>query len=83
MREIVNLALAERIAVGIKVKQPLSSLKIRNLKSKIIDEKELLDLVKDEINVKEIIFDGNIKKEVELDVNITEELKEININNER
>ena len=32
---IVNLALAERAVKGIKVKQPLASLKIKNIKSKI------------------------------------------------
>jgi isoleucyl-tRNA synthetase len=76
VRAIVNLALAERIALGVKVKQPLMSLKIRNPKSEIRNDKELLDLIKDEVNVKEIIFDGKIEKETELDVNITEELKE-------
>jgi len=76
VREVVNLALAERIAVGIKVKQPLASLKIKNQNSKLNVEKELLDLIKDEVNVKEIIFDSTIEKEAELDTNITEELKE-------
>jgi isoleucyl-tRNA synthetase len=76
VRNVVNLALAERIAKGIKVKQPLSLLKVKNKKSKINGEKKLIDLVKDEINIKEIIFDENILGEVELDTNITEELKE-------
>jgi len=76
VRSIVNLALAERIAKGIKVKQPLASLKIKNIKSKIKDNDDLLDLIKDEINVKEIIFDEKINSEVELDINITEELME-------
>jgi isoleucyl-tRNA synthetase len=71
-REVVNLALAERIAKNIKVKQPLSLLKVKNIKL----EGSLLDLIKDEINVKGIIFDKNISGEVELDTNITEELKE-------
>jgi isoleucyl-tRNA synthetase len=75
VRFIVNLALAERTAKGIKVKQPLASLKIKNEKSKIKGENDLLDLIKDEVNVKKIIFDGGIEKEVELDTNITEELK--------
>ena len=76
VRLIVNLALAERIAKGIKVKQPLASLKVKNEKSKIKSEKELLALIKDEVNVKEIIFDNKITYEVELDINLTEELKE-------
>jgi isoleucyl-tRNA synthetase len=36
----------------------------------------LLELIKDELNVKNVIFDKNIKDEIELDVEITEELKE-------
>lgn len=76
VRSIVNLALAERIVKAIKVKQPLASLKIQNLKSKIQEDDDLLDLIKDEVNVKEIIFDGKISGEVELDTNITEELME-------
>jgi len=75
VRSIVNLALAERIIKGIKVRQPLATLKIKNIKSKIQNNDNLLDLIKDEVNVKEIIFDGNINNEVELDTNITEELK--------
>ena len=76
VRAVVNLALAERIAKGVKVKQPLSLLKIRNPKSEIRNKIELLNLVKDEINVKEIIFSKNILSEVELDINITPELEE-------
>ncbi len=76
VRNIVNLALAERSAKAIKVRQPLASLKIRNLKSEIRNYDELINLVKEEVNVKEIIFDKNIENEVELDINITEELKE-------
>jgi len=75
-RRIVNLALGERKRADIKVRQPLASLKIRNQISKIKDEKELLELIKEEINVKEIIFDSAIKEEVELDTRITPELKE-------
>jgi len=88
VRLIVNLALAERTTKGIKVKQPLAKLKVKNQKSKL--QEELLDLIKDEVNVKEIIFDpstgssteahskssGQAENEVELDTNITEELQE-------
>lgn len=73
-REIVTLALAGRAAVGIKIRQPLQSLKIKNTKLKI--DKELFDLIKDEVNVKEVVFDEKIKNKVELDTNITSELKE-------
>ena len=36
----------------------------------------MLKLIKDELNVKEIIFDENISEEVEMDTVITPELKE-------
>ncbi len=75
VRDVVNLALGERILAGIKVKQPLAKLKVKSLKSKALGE-ELLGLIKDEVNVKEIIFDSSIEKEVELDVTITPELRE-------
>jgi len=75
VRAVVGLALAERNVKGIKVKQPLSQLKIKNDKLKIKKENELLRLIKEEINVKEIVFDAKIENEVEFDVNITDDLK--------
>jgi isoleucyl-tRNA synthetase len=74
VREIVAQALAERARAGIKVRQPLQKLKIKNEKLKI--NRELLNLIKEEVNVKEIVFDRKIKSEVELETKITEELKE-------
>ena len=73
-REIVNLALAERMAKGIKVKQPLSTLKVGPV-FKIANLSSTMTVIKDEINVKEIVQDNNISGEVELDTNLTEELK--------
>ena len=67
VRETVALALAERAKAGIKVRQPLQELKI---KEKI--DKELLDLIKEEINVKKITFGKSLK----LDTKITPALKE-------
>ncbi len=75
VRNIVTLALAQRNAKAIKVRQPLASLKIKNQKLKNLSE-DLLDLVKDEVNVKEIVFDGTIEGEVELDLVITQDLKD-------
>ena len=76
IREIVALALAERAKAGIKVRQPLASLRIKDLRLKVKGNKELLDLIKEEVNVKEIVFDSKIKKEVELDTKITSGLRE-------
>ena len=70
-REIAAKGLALRAKAGIKVRQPLQKLKIKNEKLKILD-KELLNLIKEEVNVKEIIFGDEFK----LDTKITAELKE-------
>jgi len=76
-REIVALVLAERAKTKIKVRQPLASLKIKNQISKIKNEnEELLNLIKEEVNVKEIVLDNKIEKEIKLDTKITSELKE-------
>ncbi|MEK7598830.1 MAG: class I tRNA ligase family protein [Patescibacteria group bacterium] len=74
-RRAVSLGLEARAKAGIKVRQPLAALKIKNKKLNI-KNKELTNLIKGEVNVKEIIFDSKIKDEAELDLNITPELKE-------
>lgn len=70
IREIVTLALAERAKAGIKVRQPLSELIINNYQLK--KERELLELIREEVNVKEISFGKSLK----LETKITAELKE-------
>jgi len=75
-RNIVNLSLAERALRAIKIRQPLASIKIKDKKLKIEGQEEFLELIKDEVNVKKIIFDHKIKNEIELDTKITQELKE-------
>jgi len=73
-REIVGLALAERAKLGIKVRQPLAQLKIKRKRFRI--DKELLELIKEEVNVKEVISDPKIKEEIKLDAKITQKLRE-------
>ena len=73
VREVVALALAERAAAGIKVRQPLGRLKIKI--GKFAAEKELMELIKDEVNVKEIVFDETLKTEIKLDRKLTKELR--------
>ena len=62
--------------VGIKVRQPLALLKIKPQSLGLKDKEGLLKLIKDELNVKEIIWDENISQDVELDTEITPALKE-------
>ncbi len=76
VRKFATLGLAERAAVGIKVRQPLQTLRIKNNESSIKHEEELLEILKDEVNVKEIVFGVKIEKEVELDTEITPQLRE-------
>ena len=71
-RKVVSLGLEARSKAGIKVRQPLNCLKVKTQKL----TKDYLDLIKDEINVKEVVADEKISGEVELDTNITPELKE-------
>ncbi|HNP89621.1 MAG TPA: class I tRNA ligase family protein, partial [Candidatus Woesebacteria bacterium] len=73
-RKICEMGHAARKSAGIKVRQPLSKLSIKNLPLNI---DEVADLIKDELNVKELL--GNIGKgelTVELDTEITAGLKE-------
>ncbi len=71
VRKIVSLGLEARMKAAIKVRQPLASLKIYKEFSK-----ELSDLIKDEVNVKEILVATADEDTVELDINMTQELKE-------
>ncbi len=73
VRDVAAMALGERVKAGIKVRQPLSLLKVS--KHKIRDKKELLDLIKEEVNVKEVKVDAELKEDVFLDLTMTEELK--------
>lgn len=67
VREIVASTLAERAKSGIKVRQPLPKLQIADKISQ-----DLLELIKQEINVKEVVYGSELK----LDINITPELRE-------
>lgn len=74
IRRLASLALAVRAEKKIKVRQPLKELRIKNYELR--NRQELLEILKDEINVKAIIFDKKIKEEIELDAEITPALKE-------
>jgi isoleucyl-tRNA synthetase len=72
VRKIVELGLAKRDEANIKVRQPLSELRIKNYELR----DEYKELIADEVNVKEVsavLGEGEI--EVELNTEITPELK--------
>jgi len=76
IRKVVELALAKRDEVGIKVRQPLQKLTIVRTPFSKEGEK----LIKDEVNIKEIDYIEDKSLSVlgikELDTNISKELKE-------
>jgi isoleucyl-tRNA synthetase len=80
IRDLAKEALKERALSKIKVRQPLLKLSINLLKlsqaKSLKNNKELIQILKEEINVKEIIFDNKIKNSIELDKHITSELYE-------
>lgn len=70
-RKIVSLGLEARQKAKIPVRQPLGKLEIKDLKL----QKEYLELIKDELNVKEIVENKTIDDEVKLATEISDELK--------
>ncbi len=75
VRAVVTRALDARTQAGIKVRQPLAELKIRNPKSEIRNKPEMIRLIQEETNIKRVTFiDGD--GDIELDTELTPELKQ-------
>ena len=72
-RELCSLGLEQRSKSGLKVRQPLNKLEVGE-KYQDLDS-EYIDLVKSELNVKNIGYKVGLKEEVRLDTKITPELK--------
>lgn len=70
-RDIVEVGLADRNEKGIKVRQPLASLKYSGVKL----DSELENIIAEEVNVKEVEYEKGAKEKVILDTKITEGLK--------
>ncbi|MEK7579474.1 MAG: class I tRNA ligase family protein [Patescibacteria group bacterium] len=75
VRDVVSRALEARASAGIKIRQPLQKLTLRATYKNLQGKDALLDLIKDELNVKEVVFDESAGWDLELDTNITPELK--------
>lgn len=74
-RKIVSLGLEARSKAGIKIRQPLAKLEVKHFIAS--EEPELVELIKDEINVKTVVLNDNLGiDEVFLDINLTPELIE-------
>ena len=74
VREVVSLALEARQNASIKVRQPLKKLTVNS--SELLNKNDLLELIKDELNVKEVVVQTGSEERVVLDTEITPELKE-------
>lgn len=76
LRRVTAASLALRADAKLKVRQPLASLTVKS--TKLEDKDELLELLKDEINVKQIKFDAKLadEKGLKLDTVITPQLRE-------
>lgn len=74
IREIAYQVLNLRQKAGIKVRQPLKELRIKDLSLK--GKNELLEILKEEVNVKEIIINPDMKEDIELDTTLTPQLIE-------
>lgn len=74
LRATVRLVLAQREEKNIKVRQPLAKVKLK--KTTLQNKKDLLQLLKDETNVKRVVFQKNLKTDAELDTELTHKLRE-------
>ncbi len=73
IRTLVTLGLEARAKVGIKVRQPLALLTVKDGTLRGADD--YLQVLMDEVNVKAISFDEALESEVVLNSEISEELK--------
>mgnify|MGYP001446502122 CR=1 FL=1 len=70
-RAVITEALQLRAKAGIKVRQPLSVLSIKYKVSSV----DLLEIIKDEVNVKNVEVNENLAENITLNTEITEDLK--------
>jgi isoleucyl-tRNA synthetase len=71
VRDICTAGNAERQKINIPVRQPLGK-----IISKINVENKYIEIIKEELNIKEFVFDSSLDVPLRLDTNITGELKQ-------
>ena len=78
VRELSSSGLEARTTAKINVRQPLAKLKVKGqfFIFESPNSVQLLDLIKDEVNIKEVVQDSSIEKDFDLDTVITPALKE-------
>ena len=70
VREVIAAGLAQRKEKQLKVRQPLAAVSLKRGKF----NKELETLIRDELNVKKVVYKKSIEGELEFDLNLTPEL---------
>lgn len=78
-RSFVTMALMQRSEAGIKVRQPLARLTVKHAGPTIPFWDELVPIIADEINVKEVVLDNAVDESassISLDIQLTPELEE-------
>jgi len=75
VRKVAEMGNAARKMLGIATKQPLSLLKVMGNFESISNETELLQLIKDELNVEEVVFVESGESSVEFDTQISDRLR--------
>lgn len=73
LRQVVEKAHAARSTSGVKVRQPLAKVVVTSLVTQ--PSEELLAVLKEEVNVKEVEWQQGDELQVELDTELTSELK--------
>jgi isoleucyl-tRNA synthetase len=74
VRGVVSQALEIRSKSAIKVRQPLGTLTIKSVRLK--EKSDYVDLIKEEVNVKEVLFDAALTSDIDLDLTLTPQLIE-------
>ena len=72
VRKIVEMGLSQRKTAGIKVRQPLRTLRVNAQRSAF--SAQLLQLIKDELNVRDVVRGKGKELSVDLDLNLDPEL---------
>lgn len=74
VRQICELGHSQRKSANIPVRQPLSSLKVKAPTTNL--DPALIEIIKSELNIKEIVLDKGEELKAELDLTLTPELQQ-------
>ncbi len=74
VRKIISIALERRSEAGVRVRQPLSKVVLKRGPEYLIEDDELIEHIRSEVNVKEVVFKDGMKSDIELDLDLTPDL---------